>query len=675
VPAPIAPRRKHEWTRPTGNVIDDWAWLSNREDPEVIHYLEAENSHTNEWLSSHRTIIDTLFAEIKSRIQETDMSVPVRNGDWWYVSRTTEGLDYQTHCRGRTKESADQQVILDENTEAVDHDFFSLQCFDLSCDQNLLAWSADIDGSEKATIKFRDLLTGIDLADELAGTTWGGTAWSTDGTHFFYVTPDDAMRPWRVWRHKMGTPQAADMIVFEEPDERFFVGIGLTRSERFVVIDSASKTSAEVHIIDATNPQTAIQLVSPRRDDIEYSIDDWGDQLVILTNVDAVDFKLCSANLDSPSEWTDLVPHLSGRRITGVEAFRDHLVMTSWTNGQQTISVVTRDGVIEDLDQPSVPCELELESNPNWDSDSVRFTRQSLCEPPGVYEQSLVDKTTTTLKLTPVPNTDLASYVSTREWARSVDGTLVPVDIVHHVDTPLDGTAPCVVYAYGAYEISIPPWFSVARLSLLDRGFIWALVHPRGGGEMGRNWYFEGRLMAKANTFADVNYAAMHLVTKRIAAADKLIVRGGSAGGLMVGACINRDPELWAGAIAEVPFVDVVNTMSDPSMPLTVTEWEEWGDPRVEPWASYMLSYSPYDNIDTRNFPAIFATAGINDPRVSYHEPAKWIAKIRSCNTGNQPILFKCEMGAGHGGASGRYDRWRDEAEIVAFCLSTSSVI
>ena len=670
----MAPRKSHTWKRKSGDFVDDYAWLSDPDDPTVIDYLNSENAYVREWLDQRKETVDRLFAEIKSRVQETDMSVPVRHGDWWYVTRTVEGLEYAIHCRGETADAADSHVVLDENVEAAGKDFFALQTIDVSNDHRLLAWSADLDGSEKATIRFREISTQMDLADTIEGTTWGGSAWSSDNRFFFYVTPDDAMRPWRVWRHEIGTSQDADVCVFEEPDERFYVGLGLTRSERLIVIEAGSKTCSEVWIVPASDPTSTPRVIAQRVDDLEYSIDDWGDQLVVVTNKEALDFKICTASYDSPAVWRELIPHTEGHRITGVEAFSGHLLVSSWRGGQQHISIVSRDGAVRDLDSPSEPHEIELDSNPNFETQTIRFTRQSLTQSPGVFEHDITSGITTTLKLTPVPGADLNNYVSSRVWAPSFDGVNVPVDIVHHVDTKLDGTAPCMVYAYGAYEISTAPWFSVARLSLLDRGFVWALVHPRGGGEMGRRWYFEGRLLNKANTFADVNHAAMHLASTKVADGARMIVRGGSAGGLMVGACINRDRSLWAGAIAEVPFVDVVTTMSDPSMPLTVTEWEEWGDPREEPWASYMLSYSPYDNLIPGSYPAIFATAGLNDPRVSFHEPAKWIAKIRELNTSSKPVLFRCEMGAGHGGPTGRYDRWRDEAEVLTFALDTAGI-
>ncbi|MEY4392225.1 MAG: hypothetical protein RLZZ544_934, partial [Actinomycetota bacterium] len=347
--------------------------------------------------------------------------------------------------------------------------------------------------------------------------------------------------------------------------------------------------------------------------------------------------------------------------------FRGFGVMQRWVNGQQVLSFVARDGsetAIRVLDEPH---EVELDANPEWDSDEVRVSFQSLTVPATVASVDRASGAVTVLKRTETPNVDLSSYVSVREWAVASDGTRVPVDLVHRRDTPLDGSAPCLLYAYGSYEASMAPWFSVARLSLLDRGWVWALAHPRGGGEMGRNWYLKGKLLEKRNTFTDTLACAHHLGAAMVDA-RRIVVRGGSAGGLLVGACITMEPATFAGAIAEVPFVDVVSTMSDPSLPLTVTEWEEWGDPRVEPWASYMRSYSPYDNTTAARYPDTYVTAGLNDPRVSYHEPAKWVARLRAVSP-TTTVVFKCEMGAGHGGPSGRYDRWRDEARTLAFAI------
>ena len=667
----MAKQIDHQWNRPTGPITDPWAWLRDGDDPDTIAYLQAENAHAEDWLDAHRDLVDTVFDEIKSRVQETDLSAPVRRDGWWYVTRTEEGKSYPIHCRGRSAAEATSQVLLDQNVEAEGHEYFSLSAFDPSPDHSLLAWSSDTDGSERYELHIRDLDTGADLPDVIAGTTWGGTAWSADGTWLFYVTPDDQMRPYRVWRHRVGTAQSADVMVFEDLDERFFVGVDLSRSGEWIFIDAHSKLSSEVMLVPAHEPTAAPLLVRPRMPDLEYSIDHWADRFVVLTNLDAVDFRLMAAPIENPGQWTELVPHLPGRRIASAEPFADHLVLHEWADAQPRMRVLFRDGTDRTIPFGTDPHDVEPDANPEWTTSTLRFTYQSFTTPLSVYEEDVRTGARTLLKQTPVPNADPNDYVARREWATAPDGTRVPVDIVHRADLLADGAAGGVVYGYGSYEASMPPWFSAARLSLLDRGIVWALAHPRGGGELGRRWYLDGKLLNKRNTFTDTLACVEHLVGNRIIASGRVAIRGGSAGGLLVGACVTMRPELFASAVAEVPFVDVVSTMSDPTLPLTVTEWEEWGDPRAQPYASYIASYSPYDNTVAGAYPALYVTAGLNDPRVSFHEPAKWVAKLRAVRTNDAPLLFKCEMGAGHGGPSGRYEAWRDEARIIAFLLST----
>ncbi len=676
--APVAKQIPFEWQRPTGAASDPWAWLRNREDPDTIAYLEAENRYADEFFATHSTFVETVFEEIKSRVLETDLEAPVRKDTWWYSSRTEEGKSYPIHCRGASRETATDSVLLDENIEADGHEYFSLGAFAVSPDHRLLAWSSDTDGGERYTMKFRDLSTGAELADTLTDTAWGGCAWSvgagtdSDALWVLYVKPDEAMRPFQVWRHCMGTDQAADALVFEDLDERFFVSVDLTRSDQWIVIESSSKLSSEVALIAASDPTATPAIVRPRADDIEYHLDHWGDRFVIVTNLEAEDFRVMTAPVDAPSQWTEFLAHEAGRRIVGAEPFATHLVVHEWHEAQQRLRVLWADGREHVIDLGLEPHEVELESNPEWHTTTVRFSYQSFTTPASVFEEDLITGTRTLLKQKPVPGVDLSRYTATREWAVAPDGTSVPVDVMRLSDAVANSSAPCVVYGYGSYEISLPPWFSVARLSLIDRGWTFAVVHPRGGGELGRRWYLDGKLLSKVNTFSDTIACCEHLAASGWAASGRLALRGGSAGGLLVGACINMRPDLFASAIAEVPFVDVVSTMSDPSLPLTVTEWEEWGDPREEPSASYMLSYSPYDNLGPHNYPAIYVTAGLNDPRVSYHEPAKWVAKLREIRGNDVPLVFKCEMGAGHGGPSGRYEMWRDEARVIAFLAATT---
>ena len=654
--------------RPGGPVSDPYAWLRDKSDPETMSYLAAENSYAADWFGAFATDIEDVFQEIKKRVKEDDSSYPVQHRSWWYASRTETGKSYAIHSRGTSPETAHQHLLLDENVEAAGHDYFALNAFDISNNDEQLAWSSDTDGSEMYTIRIRDLTLMQDLPDEIPNTTWGGTAWSADNKWLFYVTPDEAMRPHQVWRHKIGTPTSDDVLVLEDPDERFFVGVGLTRSGKWILIESSSKISSECWVIDAHDPTASPRSLAPRQSDLEYQVDHWGDVFAITTNRDALDFKIMTMPVEG-GEWTDFIAHSPSKRITQFDCFEDFAVMQRWENGQQTISVVSRDGSVSPIAIRDEPHEAELDVNPNYSATGIRLSYQSLTTPLTTAWFSRKDLSITTLKKTETPHCDLDSYVSSRLWVKASDDTQVPVDIVHHRDTPLNGTAPCLLYAYGAYEVSLPPWFSVARLSLLDRGWVWALAHPRGGGELGREWYLNGKLETKRNTFTDTVAVAESLSAAEVCSTEKIVIRGGSAGGLLVGACITMRPDVFRGAIAEVPFVDVVTTMSDPSLPLTVTEWEEWGDPRTEPYASYIASYSPYDNTTSAQYPQLYVTAGLNDPRVSFHEPAKWVAKIRH-ESPETTVVFSCEMGAGHGGPSGRYEQWRDEAKTLVFALS-----
>jgi oligopeptidase B len=678
---PAAKQVPHVWDRPTGPVDDPFAWLADRDDPDTVAYLEAENAYTVAWFARHDGLVEEVFGEIRSRVQEDDLSAPVRRGDWWYVSRTIEGKSYPVHCRGGSAERAEDVVLLDENLLADGLDYFALDAFDVSRDDRFLAWSSDTDGSERYTMRIRDLVEHVDLADTIEGTTWGGTAWSADARHLFYVRPDDAMRPYQVWRHVVGTPAADDVCVFEESDERFFVGVELSRSGEWIFITAASHTSSEVRLVPADDPTAEPRVVRSRVEDVEYHLDHWGDRFVVLTNLDAVDFRIMTAPIDAPGEWVEFQAHVTGRRITSVQPFAGHLAVHEWRDAQPQVRIIRRDGSSTTIAFDGGPHDVELDANPEWRSDLLRVRHQSLIAPPTVWDidvttdaaQTATSDGRTLVKQLPTPNVDLGRYRSWRTWATADDGTQVAVDVITLADRPA-GPGPCLIYGYGSYEASMPPWFSVARLSLVDRGWAWALVHPRGGGEGGRRWYLDGKLLSKRNTFTDTLACAEHLVTEGVTENGHMVVRGGSAGGLLVGACITMRPDLWGGAVAEVPFVDVVTTMSDPSLPLTVTEWEEWGDPRSEPFASYIASYSPYDNTVTGvDYPPVFVTAGLNDPRVSYHEPAKWVARLRHVQADDALVLLRTELGAGHGGASGRYDRWRDEARIITFCLVCAS--
>ncbi|MEO6570870.1 MAG: S9 family peptidase, partial [Ilumatobacteraceae bacterium] len=635
--APVAKRITHLWSRPSGSVDDHFAWLADRDDPDTVAYLEAENAHTTAWFDQRSDLVDELYDQIRSRVQETDVAAPVPVDDWYYSARTVEGESYPIHCRGRSADGATDELVLDQNKEAEHHDYFDVGAFEVSPDHRLLAWSCDVNGDEHYTLRIRDIAHQHDLDDELLDTTWAGVAWSSDGTHVFYVEADEQERPYRVMRHRLGTPQGDDVEVFVDHDERFFVGVGTTRSREWIIVHAGSKQSAEAWLVPAGDPEAAATCVREREDDLEYAIDHWGDRFVVVTNQDAIDFRVMEAPLDHPGSWSELVPHEPGRRITHLEPFAGHLAIHVWHRAQPGIRVLFRDGSTRGLHIDPEPHDIEFGPNERWDTPLLRLGHQSLTQPNRVIDVDVHTGEITLVKQTPTPNVELDRYVAARHWAEASDGTKIPVDIVRRADTALDGTAAVCIYGYGSYEASMPPWFSAARVSLLDRGVVWALVHPRGGGELGRQWYLDGKLLAKRNTFTDTLAACEYLVTAGVASRDRVAIRGGSAGGLLVGACVTMEPARFRAAIAEVPFVDVTTTMSDPTLPLTVTEWEEWGDPRVEPFASYIASYSPYDNTVAAPYPAMYVSGGLNDPRVGYHEPAKWVARLREVRTNDAP--------------------------------------
>jgi oligopeptidase B len=661
-------------------VVDEYAWLRDRGDPDVVPYLEAENAYTREVLAPTSDLRRTVFEEIRARTQETDLTVPARKGSWWYYGRTVEGQQYAIRCRRRDEQDAStEQVLVDFNEVAGDSPYLDVGAFDVSPDHRIVAYSVDLDGDEIFTMRFKDLDTGEHLTDEIPGTYYG-TAWSADSGTFFYVTPDEARRPHRLWRHRLGTDVSTDELVYEEEDQRFFLGVHLTRSERFIVLGLSSMVTSEARVLPADDPGGEFRVVEPRREGVEYQVDHQGDRFLIVTNDEALDFRLVEAPVTSPGreQWRDVIPHRPGTRILAAEAFAGHVVVHLRRDALKGLRVIrTVDGTTHDVefDEP-VHTVLAFEDNPEYDAAVYRFHYTSLVTPVSVYDYDLEARTRTLRKRQPVlGDFDPGRYESIREWARAPDGTLVPLSLVRRRDRP-DKPAPTLLFGYGAYEASMDPGFSISRLSLLDRGVTFAIAHVRGGGEMGRRWYEDGKLLHKRNTFDDFIAAADHLVEHAYTSPDLLAARGGSAGGLLMGAVANLGPERFRAIVAEVPFVDNVNTMLDPSLPLTVTEWEEWGDPVTDPDAyHYMRSYSPYENVARRPYPAILATAGLNDPRVSYHEPAKWVARLRAFASGDAPVLLKTEMGAGHMGPSGRYDAWRDEALVLAFVLDQLGVV
>ncbi len=698
---PLAPKRPHTLTRSDGTVVEDpWYWLREREDPAVRAHLEAENAYTEALFAPLAPLVDELFAGIKGRLIETDASVPVLDDDWLYYRRTVEGQQYPIHCRrpapagvtdaGDLPDShrlpvdphdppVDEVVLLDGNAEAEGHPYFSLGVFSISRDHRLAVVGIDTDGGEVLRLSVRDLATG-GTVEEVTDRATYGCVWFDDDETFLYLVPDDAWRPYQVWRHRIGSSAGSDELVLQEDDERFWIGLGRTRSEAFVEIALGTKIVDEVHLIPAGEPTAAPRVVVPRSLGVEASVEHRDDLLYVVTNRDgATDFKLCTVPVadPDPTRWVDLVPHRPGVRLEGADLFRDHLVLSERTGGRTQVRLCDPDtgqGDVLAFDEDVYTAGLG--SVTSFDARTLRLGYGSLTTPSQVIDLDTATGQRRLLKQQEVRGGyDRDRFATFRTWARSHDGTEVPVSVVHRADVALDGSAPCLVYAYGAYEASMDPVFSSARLELLERGMVFAIAHVRGGGEMGRGWYEQGRMEHKANTFHDLVACAEHLIATGVADPARLAVRGGSAGGLTVGASLNLRSALFAAAVAEVPFVDVITTMSDPTIPLTVTEYDEWGDPSDPGVQRVMATYSPYDNVRPGPYPALYVTAGLNDPRVQYWEPAKWVARLREVTTSDRPIVLETELEAGHGGRSGRYDAMRDEAKVHAFLLAALDVV
>ena len=693
---PVAKTEQHERVQHGDHVQDPYYWFLDKHDKDVRAYLEAENEFTAEATAGQAELRDRIFQEIKGRTKETDLSVPTRKGGWWHYTRTEEGKQYAIHCRlaadgpnpPELPEDGSplpgEQILLDGNVLAEGHDFFALGACDLSPDDRLLAYSTDFAGDERFTLRIRDLETGLDLADEIPDTHYS-TAWSADDSVLFYTTVDDAWRPYRVFRHVVGTAADQDVLVHEETDERFWLGVGLSRSERYIEISLGSKITSESLLLPADRPHEEFRLVRARETGVEYSIDHWAhpedperDLLLVVHNGEGKEnFELATAPITDPSAWTPLIPHDRAVRLLEAEAFAGHFVLEYRKDGLTGIAVhPIVDGRPSATGTPIAFGEpiyaVGTGGNPEYTTGRVRLGYGSMVTPSSVYDYEIASGRLDLLKRQPVlGDFDPSRYEQRREWAEAEDGTRIPISLVYRKGLTPDGTAPCLLYGYGSYESSMDPYFSVARLSLLDRGFVFAIAHVRGGGEMGRYWYEQGKLLHKKNTFGDFVACGRAMVAAGWSAPDRLIARGGSAGGLLVGAIANLAPELWAGVLAEVPFVDALNTILDPSMPLTVMEWDEWGNPLESAEVyEYMKSYSPYENVAAVKYPKILARTSVNDTRVGYHEPAKWVARLRATalNGGGPEILLKTELdAAGHGGKSGRYDAWHEEAFALAW--------
>jgi oligopeptidase B len=678
---PVPPRRPRALTLHGDERVDEFYGIRDADDV-VLGYLRAENAYTDAMLRHTDALRDRIFGEIVARVQETDASAPVPFGPWEYYDRTEEGSQYGIVCR-RPRGGGPEQVLLDENVLAEGHDYFSIGEVSIAPNHELVAYTVDLTGDDRHTLRFRDLTTGRDLDDEVPNVYYG-IAWFDDSATLLYSRPDAAMRPYEVRRHVVGSDPAGDVVVFDEPDDRFFVRATRERSGKYLVFGSESKLTSEWWFVPADDPLASARVIESRREGHEYHVEhQWTttglDRFLIVTNnAGARGFALAAAPTATPGldAWETLVPARDGVRLEDVTAFTGHVVCSEREAGLEHVRVLPLDGGEPyEVRFPEPVYTAWVGSNPEFDTATMRYGYSSLARPVSDYDHDLDTRTSTLVKQQPVRGGyDPADYVTTRLWAKAPDGTEIPISVVHRHDVPLDGSAPALLYGYGAYETSLDPVFRITRLPLLERGFVFAIAHVRGGGELGREWYEQGRLEQKSNTFTDFIACAEHLIAQNYTRPDRLVARGASAGGLLMGAVVNMRPDLFTAVVAQVPFVDVITTMQDEKLPLTVTEWEEWGNPADPATYRAMLAYSPYDNVGPRPYPRLLVTTGLHDSAVQFWEPVKWVGRLRDRTTSANPVLLRTELDAGHQGPSGRYDAWREEAFVLAFVLDAVGI-
>ena len=682
---PKAATRPYAATYHGITIEDRYHWLKDDsypevDDPDVLAYLEAENAYFEAMMSPHADMVETLFQEIKARQQPDETSVPVREGDWYYQWRYEEGSQYRIWSRwpagesnARTGPTAGASTILAEPALAREADYFRLGALAVGNGGGLMAYSTDTDGSERFRLVIKNLNTGELLGDVIENTI-GSPVWAADDSAFLYTVVDENWRPYQVRRHRLGEPVEEDAVIYEESDPGFFVGISATASKRFVVIHTADHVTSEVRLVPADDLDADAALVSPRRENHEYSVDHQGDRFVIRTNDRHKNTRIATAPQDdfAESAWKSLLEGSDTLYIRGFAAFAEFIAVQERSGGLDMVRLIDREGASTHIEFPESAYSVDLGENPEFETRSLRLHYTSMVSPNTVYDYHIGSRDLELRKLQQIPSGyEPGLYVTERVLAPARDGVQVPVSIVRRKDTPTDGTAPLYLYGYGAYGYAISPSFSTTRLSLLDRGFISAIAHIRGGDDLGYHWYEAGKLGQRTNTFNDFVDVARYLVAAGYTVPGRIAIAGGSAGGELMGAVVNQAPELWGAVAAHVPFVDVLNTMLDTSLPLTPIEWPEWGNP-IEDAAAFELirSYSPYDQLQPGAYPPMLVTAGLNDPRVTYWEPAKYVAKLRTLKTGNNPLLLKTNMGAGHGGKSGRFDALREVAEEYAFMLA-----
>jgi oligopeptidase B len=650
--------------------VDNYFWLREKTNPEVIEYLEAENRYTESWMASVAGLREKLYSEILGRIRETDLSVPAKKGEYYYYTRTEKGKQYPIHCRKKGDLNAPEEVLLDQNELAKGQKHFQLANFEVSQNHKLLAYSTDTTGSESFTIYVKDLETGKVLSDQIPGTYYT-LVWAADNKTLFYTVYDSAKRPYKLLRHILGTPAADDALIYHETDERFNISVGLTRSEEYILLSSGSLASDEVRYLPSREPLGQFKVIVPREKDIEYRADHHGDSFYIMINDTGRNFRLVKTPVKGTAKasWKEVIAHRPDVTLTGLNAFRNHLVVTERADALVRIRVTDlRDGKTHYIAQPEPVYTNQLSGNPEFDTSRLRFNYSSLVTPPTVFDYKMDTKQREVKKEYEVlGGYDKTLYESARVYATASDGTKIPMSLVYKKGFKRDGSAPLLLYGYGSYGAPMDPNFNSARLSLLDRGFVYAIAHIRGGGDIGKTWHDKGKLLRKKNTFTDFIACAEHLIKEKYTSSSKLVIKGGSAGGLLMGAVMNMRPDLFRIVIANVPFVDVLNTATDPTLPLTIGEYDEWGDSNKQDYFDYIKSYSPYDNVTAKTYPTMLVTAGLNDPRVSYWEPAKWVAKLRAMKKDKNPLLLKTVMEGGHFGPSGRYEQIKEMAFEYAF--------
>ncbi|MES2628061.1 MAG: S9 family peptidase [Bacteroidota bacterium] len=657
---------------------DPYYWLNDRENPEVTDYLNRENEYLKEKMRHTDTFREQLFEEITGRILKDDQSVPYYNEGYWYYSRVTGDQEYPVYCRREKTMETPEDIILDVNVLAKGKSYYHVVGLELSPDKKLLLYGEDTVSRRVYTLRIKNLETGELLADKIPATS-GEACFADNNTIFYTVKNRQTLREFKIFRHIVGTDAKEDVLVFEEKDDTFSTGVYKTKSKKYIVIASGSTVSDEYRVLEAGDPLGNFRIIQPRQRDLEYSIDHFGDHFYIMTNLDAVNFRLMKTpELQTTLEnWIEVIPHRPDVLLEGIELFTDHLVIQERKNGLIQLHVRNWDNTSDyyiPFHDPAYVADFDV--NLDFNSRELRFNYTSLTTPNSVFTINLDSKVQTLLKQQEVKGGyDSSEYASERLYIDARDGKKVPISLVYKKGTAKDGKAPLLLYAYGSYGYSMDPYFSSVRLSLLDRGFVFAIAHIRGGEDLGREWYEDGKMLHKMNTFNDFIDCGKYLIDNGYSAPDKLFAMGGSAGGLLMGAVANMAPELWKGMVAQVPFVDVVTTMLDESIPLTTGEYDEWGNPNEKEYYDYMLSYSPYDNVAAKNYPAMLVTTGLHDSQVQYWEPAKWVARLRELKTDNNDLLMYCNMDTGHGGASGRFERYKEVALEYAFILDQAGII